>query len=229
MYNPNADESPFNPLPKVVIVLALVISAIEIVLQAGESGFVGGPDAIGWRIAAMQDYAFIPSLWNYMLEASLFPSEHMMRFVTYPFVHGSFTHAVFAVVIVLAIGKVVGEAFSTAAFLFMFFLSAVFGALVLGLATDEAVPLVGAYPGAYGLIGGFTFLLWVQLTQLGQDGKSAFTLVGFLLGIQLVFGVLFGGGLDWIADVAGFVCGFLLSFLVSRVGWSRVLAKMRNR
>ncbi|MCY4336321.1 MAG: rhomboid family intramembrane serine protease [Litoreibacter sp.] len=229
MYNPNADESPFNPLPTVVIALAMVISAVEIVLQAGESGLVGGPGAIGWRIDAMQDYAFIPALWDAMLQQGLFPLEHMMRFVTYPFIHGSFTHAAFAVVIVLAIGKVVGEVFSTFAFLAMFFVSAIFGALVMALITDSASPLVGAYPGAYGLIGGFTFLLWVQLTQLGQDGKSAFTLVGVLLGIQLVFAMIFGGGLDWIADLAGFISGFLLSFIVSPGGWARVLAKLRKR
>ncbi|MCY4180109.1 MAG: rhomboid family intramembrane serine protease, partial [Litoreibacter sp.] len=134
-----------------------------------------------------------------------------------------------AVVIVLAIGKVVGEVFSTFAFLAMFFVSAIFGALVMALITDSASPLVGAYPGAYGLIGGFTFLLWVQLTQLGQDGKSAFTLVGVLLGIQLVFAMIFGGGLDWIADLAGFISGFLLSFIVSPGGWARVLAKLRKR
>ncbi|MEM6408176.1 MAG: rhomboid family intramembrane serine protease [Pseudomonadota bacterium] len=229
MYNPNADESPFNPLPTVVIGLAMVIAAVEIVLQAGESGLVGGPGAIGWRIDAMQDYAFIPAVWDAMLQQGLFPLEHVMRFVTYPFIHTSFMHAAFAVVIVLAIGKVVGEVFSTWAFLAMFFLSAIFGALVLGLISDSRFPLVGAYPGAYGLIGGFTFLLWVQLTHLGEDGYRAFTLVGVLLGIQLVFGMIFGGGLDWIADLAGFVCGFSLSFLVSPGGWARVLAKMRKR
>ncbi|HOZ34543.1 MAG TPA: rhomboid family intramembrane serine protease, partial [Tabrizicola sp.] len=46
---------------------------------------------------------------------------------------------------------------------------------------------------------------------------------------QLIFGVIFGGGWDWIADVTGFAAGFLLSFVVSPGGWSRVMDKMRQR
>jgi len=90
------------------------------------------------------------------------------------------------------------------------------------------VPLFGAYPGTYGLIGAFTFLLWVKLADVGANTMRAFTFIGFLLAVQLVFGILFGAGNDWIADVAGFVAGFLLSFVVSPGGWARVMAKLRR-
>ncbi len=228
MYNPHADESPFNSIPPVVVLLAIVIAAVEIVFQAGETGFVGGPQAVGWRIAAFEDYGFLPGVWDYMREVGLYPPEHLMRFVTYAFLHGSFFHAAFAVVIVLAIGKAVGEVFSTAAFLAVFFLSSIFGALVYGTLISANVPLIGAFPGAYGLIGAYSFLLWVSLARVGANAMQAFTLIGVLLLFQLIFGVLFGAGYDWIADVAGFVAGFLLSFLVSPGGWGRVMAKLRR-
>jgi membrane associated rhomboid family serine protease len=61
------------------------------------------------------------------------------------------------------------------------------------------------------------------------DRARAFTLIGFLMGIQLVFGLLFGGGLDWVADLAGFVAGFALSFVVAPGGVSQILARMRQR
>jgi membrane associated rhomboid family serine protease len=229
MYNPHSDESPFNSLPPVVVLLAMVIAAVEIVLQAGESGFVGGPTAVGWRLTAFEDYAFLPGVWDAMREAGLYPSHHMLRFVTYPFLHGSFTHAAFAVVIVLALGKAVGEVFSAPAFLAVFFLSSIFGALVYGTLVSVNAPLIGAFPGGYGLIGAFTFLLWTQLTAVGANAMRAFTLIGVLLLFQLIFGVLFGAGYDWIADVAGFVAGFLMSFIVSPGGWARVLEKLRRR
>lgn len=151
-----------------------------------------------------------------------------MRFITFPFIHGSFTHAAFAIVIVLAIGKAVGEIFSSVAFLAVFFLSSVFGAVVYGTLVSVNAPLIGGYPGAYGLIGAFTFLLWVNLAAVGANSMRAFSLIGVLLGIQLVFGILFGAGLDWIADVAAFVAGFGLSFVLSPGGWSRVLEKLRR-
>lgn len=229
MYNPNADQSPFNALPPVVVGLAMVIAAVEIVFQLGATGFVGDASAIGWRLNGLRDYAFFASVWERMVELGQFPVEHMLRFVTYPFIHGDFLHATFAVVIVLAIGKAVGEVFSPLAFLAVFFVSAILGALIFAAVTWTDAPLYGAYPGAYGLIGAFTFLLWVQLAAVGADQMRAFTLIGFLMAFQLVFGLLFGSDLTWVADIAGFAVGFGLSFIVSPGGWARVLAKLRNR
>ncbi|MCB2150782.1 MAG: rhomboid family intramembrane serine protease, partial [Rhodobacteraceae bacterium] len=57
----------------------------------------------------------------------------------------------------------------------------------------------------------------------------AFTLIGFLLGIQLLFGVLFGGTPDWIADLAGFAFGFGASFVVGPGGPAHLLARIRQR
>ena len=51
-------EAIVNPIPPVVIVLCLIVIGVELVLSAGTAGLVGGPLAIGWRLAAMQDYAF---------------------------------------------------------------------------------------------------------------------------------------------------------------------------
>ena len=41
--------------------------------------------------------------------------------------------------------------------------------------------------------------------------------------------LLFGGGWDWVAEVAGFATGFLLSFVVSPGGWGHVMARLRRR
>lgn len=54
-------------------------------------------------------------------------------------------------------------------------------------------------------------------------------MIGALLFFQLVFGVLFGGTWDWVADIAGFATGFLLSFVVSPGGWARVVEMIRQR
>ena len=53
---------------------------------------------------------------------------------------------------------------------------------------------------------------WTRLGAMGQNQLTAFRLFAFLLGIQLVFGFLFGSGPQWIAEVAGFgdsVAGWL--------------------
>lgn len=220
---------PLNPLPPVVWFLSLPILAVEVMFQLAERGIIGGPGGVGWRLGAMQDYAFSDLVFEWMLANGQFPPEHVARIVSYAFVHAGFTHALFVVVFVLALGKLVGEIFSFGAVLAVFWAGIVVGALAYGVILDDRAPLIGAFPGAYALIGAFTFVRWVQLGHVGANQMSAFTLIGFLVGIQLLFKVLFGGGNDWVADIAGFGAGFALSFVVSPGGWSRVVAKLRQR
>jgi membrane associated rhomboid family serine protease len=225
----NLNAPPLNPLPMVVWLLALPIIAMEVVLSLGASGAVGGPTAIGWRIDAIQRFAFSPDFMRQMFAEGRYPLDGLMRLVTYPFVHGTFMHALFVVVMLLALGKMVGEIFRWWAVLAVFFGASIVGALVYALIPLTKGALLGAYPPVYGLIGAFTFLLWVKLAAVGANQNRAFIMIGFLLGTQLVFGLAFGGGLDWIADLAGFTTGFFLSFVVSPGGWSRVRGKIRQR
>ncbi|MFM2354721.1 MAG: hypothetical protein RLZZ528_457 [Pseudomonadota bacterium] len=223
------DQSPLNPLPLVVWLLVLPLAAVEITLQLGASGLAGGATGIGWRNDALQRFALSPEMLDLMIANGQWPLDFLMRFVTYPLVHGSLTHAVFAIVFTLALGKMAGEVFSLLAVVLIFILSAAFGGLVYSLVPGVQQALFGAYPPVYGLIGAFTFILWARLGALHANRYRAFTLIGTLLAIQLVFGAIFGTGPDWIADVAGFVAGFALSFLVAPGGPSHMLKVLRQR
>lgn len=220
---------PLNPLPPVVWALALPIIAMEVVLGLGASGLAGGMEGAGWRLVAMERFAFSPDLMRMMIERGEYPWQQVLRLVAYPVVHGNTTHAIFAGVILLALGKMVGEVFRWWAVLVVFFGAAVAGAAAYTLVPAVHAPLIGAYPPVYGLIGAFTFLLWVGLAAQGANKLRAFSMIGFLLGVQLLFGVLFGGGWEWLADIAGFAAGFGLSFVVSPGGWARVVARLRQR
>ena len=217
-----------NVLPPAVVALALAIFSAEALLFLGERGFVGGENAIGWRAAAVQDWSVFPPLLDWLLETGRWTSPEMLRFVAYPFVHVSFTHAIFVIVFLLALGKLVGEVFGNLAVIVVFFASAIVGALFYSL-TGEARPLVGGYPAVYGLIGAYTFVLWVGYGAKGENQYRAFTLIGFLLGIQLIFGVIYGSGLDWIAELAGFGTGLLVTPLLSRGALGRLFARLRQR
>jgi membrane associated rhomboid family serine protease len=151
-----------------------------------------------------------------------------MRFVTYQFVHWSLTHAIFIVVFILALGKMVAEIYRPWAVLVIFFGSAIAGAMAfVALPVERA--LVGGYPAVYGLIGAFTYMLWTRLGAVNANRYRAFTLIGLLLGFQLVLGLIFGGSWDWVAEIAGFAAGFALSFAVAPGGWQRMLSRVRDR
>ncbi len=236
--NDDSHTSPFNAIPPVVVALFLVIMGFEILLDMGASGMVGGPEAIGWRLAALQMMSFSGDNFDWVLRNGLptewsdpqgrFTLETLRSFVTYPFVHGSFTHALFVGVILLAMGKMVAEVFGQIAFLLIFVLSSVGGALAYGILLNDPIKLIGGFPPVYGLIGAFTFLLWRSLGMVGANQTRAFSLIGFLMGFQLLFGLLFGASHDWVADLAGFATGFGLSFFLAPGGWARMRSRIRH-
>lgn len=108
---PGFDEAPVNPLPPVVWLILLPIVAMEVVLSAGSLGLAGGQGGIGWRAEALQRFALSPLMLDQMWAAGQASPDYLMRFVSYAFVHGNLTHAIFAAVFVLALGKFVGEVF----------------------------------------------------------------------------------------------------------------------
>ncbi|MEO0864452.1 MAG: rhomboid family intramembrane serine protease [Pseudomonadota bacterium] len=222
------DPSPVNPLPPAVWLLFVLLAAPEAVFTLGEAGIIGGPEAVGWRLNAINGYGFSGQAFDYMLENGVLLSEHLLRFLTYPFLHGSATSFLFAAVILLAMGKMVGEVLGGMAVILIFVLSAVIGALVFALLTDQAW-LIGGYPGVFGLIGTFTFLYWQRMAATGRPQLQAFSLIGVLMGIQLLFGMFFAVGFSWVAELTGFVTGFGLTAFVVPGGMARVLAVVRRR
>lgn len=231
---PGYDESPINTLPPVVWLLVLPMIAAEAVFGLGAIGLIGGAQGIGLRLNALEMTAYYPQLPVRMWEMGIFSPRQAARVLSYPFVHGSITHALFVIVFTLALGKMVAEQFRPWAVIALFFGASVGGAAVYTLfgvlSGMDLAPLIGGYPAVYGFVGAFTFLLWVRLGIEHANRLRAFTLIGMLLAFQLVFGLLFGsGGYSWIAEVAGFAIGFILCFVLVPGGWGRAMAAIRRR
>lgn len=222
-------QSPVNPVKPVIWALVLPMMAIELILSLADKAIVGGQAGIGWRQDLIQRLALSPEHLDFMLQTGRWDPSILMRFVTYSFVHGSFWHALMASVFVLALGKFVSDIFHPIAVLVIFFLAAAMGALAYSLVPGQQVGLIGGYPGAYGLIGAFTFIIWARLGLLHANRNRSFAFVGVLLGFQVLMWLVFGGDVTWVADLVGFATGFGLSFVVAPGGPSRVLRRLRQR
>lgn len=234
------NAAPLNPLPPVVWLLALPLIAIEAVLGLGQAGLMGGPEAIGWRLQAIERFAFSPDAFWWMAQNGRWPLDAALRIVTYPLANGSFTSALFAAVMLLALGKMVGEVFRWWAVLALFFAGTIMAALVFALLPTRGFPLFGTFPPIYALIGAFTWLLWMRRRAMGANGGGAFRMIGFLLAIQPVFALVqwilapqssvqWYWAWSWLADMSSFATGFLLSYLVVPGGGQWLMAQLRRR
>ncbi|SLN14833.1 Rhomboid family protein [Roseivivax jejudonensis] len=225
MHDHNA--SPVNPIPPVVLILFAVMAVAELAFSLGARGLAGGPGAIGWRVAMIERFAFSGEILEWMVQTRQAPLQHVVRILSYPFVNGAFTATLFACVMLLALGKMVAETMGQARTLAVFAGASIGGALIY-TAAGASAPLYGGFTPVYGLIGAFTYLLWVRLGRMGEAQIRAFSLIGVLLGLQLVFGLLFGSSPHWVAEVGGFVTGFALTVALVPGGAARILARIRR-
>ncbi len=217
-----------NPLPVSVIVLFCLIAGIEVILSIGSIGILAGPEGIGWRSWAFQQFTLPPQLLGFMVQTGDLSASNLMRLITYPFIHGSFISTAFACVILLALGKFVGDVFSSAAVFVVFFTSSILAAIIYSGLVWTPYPLFGAFPAVYGLIGAYTYILWVGLAATGGNQIEAFRLILLLAGLQIAFS-LFGTSPHWLADFAGFGVGFAVAPLAAPGGMKALMARIKRR
>lgn len=222
-------ESPFNSVPPVILVLVSAILGLELMFSLAEFGLIGPPQAIGWRIAAIEDYAVSPLVLDAMIERNDTSWFLTRRFLAYPFIHIAFIHTAFSAVMLLALGKFVGEAWHWMSLVVVMLVAGLAGAIGHALTAAPQMPLIGAYPALYGLIGAFTYLQWLKAEKEGGNRWMAFRLVGVLIGLQIVFGFMFGGVPHLVADLCGFVAGLCLSPLLGPGGFRHFVERLRQR
>lgn len=215
-----------NTLPVSVILLFLPIVVVEGYFAGAEAGLWGAFDT---RLTVIRDYAVIPELVSALINAGYWNLDLFLPFVTHPFVHSSFLNAVFAGVLLLAMGKFVGEAMGDLAIAVIFFASAIMGALAYLILLPDTYPVFGGFPAVYGLIGAFTFVRFSDANGLKQQQMMAFQLLAFLMVLNLVFTFVFGGPNTWMADLVGALTGFFLAAALNPGGIDQVIKTLRRR
>ena len=222
-------ESPLNKLSPVILLLAAIIIGIEVVFQLANYGIIGGPRGVGWRSSAVDQYGYSAAIFDRVWLRGDYSFETLRRFVTYPFINWELTQTAFCAALTLALGKYTTEYYGSVKVVFLYFATAIIGAVVFGALVTNNFPLLGGFAPVYGLIGAYTYALWLRLGDAGENQLMAFRLSGFLLALQLGFGLLFGTNMGWIAELSAFFAGFAMSVLLAPGGWASFLARMRRR
>lgn len=223
--------SPVNPLPASVWLALLAVIAIEAVLTAASMGFIGGPQGLGWRVAAIERFAFSGAIQDWMLETRRAPLRHLFRYLSYPWVQPGPLAALLAVAMLAGLGKAVAEGLGTRVFLGAVLLAPPLAAAVFGLVLrdDPLAWLIGAMPMVLALVGAYTWLLWQRAGDDRRLRRRAFSLIALLMLARLGFGLLAEAGHGWIADLAAFTLGFWLAALLRPGGPGMALRFLRMR
>ncbi|WP_068301553.1 rhomboid family intramembrane serine protease [Pararhodobacter sp. CCB-MM2] len=225
------NSSPLNRLPGAVWLLLLAVLGIELVFVAAHYGLVGGAQGVGWRLAAIERFAFSGAIQQWMLENMRFPASSLWRYATYSFVHATTMSAIFAAVLIAALGKMLGERFGTLPFLLLALVTPVLAAMIFGLVVgdDQLGWLVGSMPMVFALVGGFTWMRFHDAQGDREKQKRAFSMIGLLLVARLAFGLVAEAGPGWIGEVAAFALGYGASALILGPGsWQRTRARIQR-
>jgi membrane associated rhomboid family serine protease len=229
MHQPS--EPIFN-VPTVVSALLAVLLAIHAIRE--------------WAITPEFDnellwlFAFVPSRYDSaVLGTGAFPgglAADVWTFITYAFLHGSWTHLGLNAVWLLAFGTPVARRFGPTRFILFFAVTAAGGALAhLAVYSGERVPMIGASAAISGFMAAairFAFQRGGPLRFIGRDRDDAYRVPALPLravlrdgrvliflavwfGLNLLFGLgsigLDGGdqAIAWQAHIGGFLAGLL--------------------
>jgi len=226
------NAAPVNPLPPVLILLCVALGAVEPFLYLQKMGFFGGIAGLDGRSALLQDFALPAGLLSWMAENGQFDGEYVKRFVTHLFVDVSFMSTAFVLVFTLAMGNFVARALGAGRFALLFFVPAFGGAIVYSLLSallGFGGVLFGGMAGAFGLIGAFTWLMWMGIVRHPMGATSPFALIGFLVGFRVVMAPVFGWHWSTVAEWAAFLIGFGLTAVLVPGGWAHLVARLRKR
>ena len=212
MANLGPENETLSPLPMSILGLVAVMGGLELIFSAGSAGLFGGLDADRWRFFAILDYGFMDRTGPEQIGIRELISENGINLLTYPLIHYSFTHALISVVLLLAIGKLVGE-FQTDAFLLaVFFVGSAAGGICYALLPSADIPLVGSSPGLFGVLGAFT------CATLARPKGPIFQLtIGIpiaLFGVQLFSDLVFGMPPIWMAAAGAYFAGAVFWILL---------------
>ncbi|HEY1612532.1 MAG TPA: rhomboid family intramembrane serine protease [Rhizomicrobium sp.] len=212
-------RQPFLRVPAAVAWLILILIGVQALRVWA---FAPETDPI------IANYALIPARYSHAFLASHAANpgsvlERLLPFVTYIFLHGSFTHVLINSAWLLVFGSVVAQRFGTVWFLVFFLLCGIAGGLV-HLATNWAstAPMVGASAAISGLMGAAFRMLPMSPADRGPALVPIFSPQILLWSavwavVNIVAGVTgFGGGGDmqliaWQAHLGGYAAGLFLA------------------
>lgn len=224
-------RSVLNPISPALLLIAGVATVIEIALQLGSYGIIGGPDSIGWRLSLFQNFAFQDAIFEHFrvngFAAFVAQPYLALTFITYPMLHYSIPDAAIGLAIFLALGRVMTLRFSVWATLVLVLAGTIVAGIAYGVYTSSGQPLVGLFDPSCALIGAYSWTEYNYRRVMKEPIWPAFRIIFFLAIFQLVMQLFMVPSDFWVAQLAACAAGFGLSYLVAPGAARRIVARLR--
>ena len=232
MYDPNLNAAPFNKMPTAVLIAIGLIGVLELFFQGANSGIVQNVDGVALRNRWIHLFGFHMGHIETMWITSEVNINGLYQAFTFNFVQRNLPSALIGLALFAALGKYVAERRGQLCFVATLLLAPLFGLICYVFISPPLGPIVGIFPAVFGLIGGFTI---EQIERRREDDEPilpAFSLITFLMMVQLIYFFLFGTSTEWIAEFFAFVAGCGIALIIGDQNEGRrrkILQKIRSR
>ena len=196
----------FQPMPKSLKYLVLLIALVELIALAGDYGVLP-VEELRWKII------IYGGLWPQYVTGGwqpLYFGQPIVMFFSHAFVHGGLFHMAMNTVILLAIGKRLSIGVGSKWVLTLFFVSAAAGGVLFVLLNGSGAPAVGASGAAFGFFGFWKVLEYRMLRRMGASLAPVYQFIGGMVVLNIALWFALDGLLAWEAHLGGFIAGWLL-------------------
>jgi len=216
MFIPLHDDTPLSVIRFQWVTGAIILVNTALFLTTG--AFTD--DVVLATIAT--GYGVIPGELTHALESSYNPIPEPLTLLTYMFLHAGWMHLISNMLFLWVFADNIEDAFGHAAFLILYLLCGVAGALTHTLILPESpAPLIGASGAVSGILASYMLLyprarIWILFLMRIPLRISAIYVLGgwFLLQVVSLFLTSEDGAeVAWWAHIGGFAAGLLLTML----------------
>lgn len=203
-------------LPRIHLVVASIIAicvAIEVILQLGDFGALGIP-----RFRSLvYEYA---GFWAGLLDnwRPNYPFQPTLMFLTYGFLHAGLVHLVLNMITLFSISGAILDRVSGKAFVLLYGVSILGGAVGYALLADNLRPMVGASGALFGLAGALLAWDYVDRYTLQERLWPVARAVLLLAALNVALYFAMDRLLAWEAHLGGFVAGWVMAMLIDPRG-----------
>lgn len=197
----------------VVILLIVLCTLIEAVLQLGDRGLFGLPR---FRSVVYEYGGF----WAGLLDdwRANYPLQPWAMFLTYGFLHSGLMHLSLNMVTLWSLGRPVTDRVGAARFAVLYAISILGGAVGFALLSDSYRPMVGASGALFGLAGAILAWEYVDRFTLKDRLWPVARAVLLLMVLNVLLYYAMNRLLAWEAHLGGFVTGWVMALLIDPRG-----------